>query len=306
MKNIDKEENGIIFDIQRYSIHDGPGIRTIVFLKGCPLACPWCSNPESQKTAPEIEYSAVDCLRCRRCITACPRQALTESNDEIRIDRRRCDMCGECLKVCAAEALRFVGKGMTVSQVMAVVEKDKVFYQKSGGGITLSGGEPLMQPQFSAALLARCKSQDIHTAIETTGFQVWDKMWPVIQKADVVLLDIKLWDSLRHYEIVGVTNKLILENTKKMVDSGKQVIIRVPIIPGYNDRVEELKEIATFARRIGVKELNLLPYHRLGEAKYRRLGREYQLNEVKVPTVEEIEAVAKQLQIADLKIQVGG
>ncbi len=239
--------NGCIFNIQRYSLHDGPGIRTIVFLKGCPLRCPWCANPESQNVSPEMMGSEM------------------------------------------------VGKVVTVDDVIRVVEKDSVFYKRSGGGMTLSGGEPLMQPEFSTALMTVAKEHGFNTAIETSGFQKWNLMAPVIEKTDVVFFDIKMMNSSRHEEVVGAPNELILANAEKIAKSGRRIIIRLPLIPGYNDGCN-LDETAAFAKEIGASELHLLPYHRLGVSKYTKLGRTYSLNDVVAPEKEQVEAEAKRLK----------
>ncbi len=299
-------KSGIIFDIQRYSIHDGPGIRTIVFIKGCPLKCPWCANPESQKMTLEIMYSKNLCSLCKRCIEVCSSNALKEVNGRIKVDRELCRVCGKCCQVCLMDARKIVGKRVTVDEVLSVVEKDRIFYERSGGGITLSGGEPLMQPEFSAALLAACKDKGLHTVIETSGYQKWELLWPVIINTDLVLLDIKIMDSSLHKEVIGVPNELILDNAKRISESGKEIIIRIPVIPGYNDSIDNLSNTAEFATKIGVKEIHLLPYHRLGESKYERLGRKYELKDIKVPSKEYLEHLVDRLQKYNLEIRIGG
>lgn len=306
MADLRMETKGIIFDIQRYSIHDGPGIRTIVFLKGCPLRCPWCSNPESQKAAPEIEYVRLNCILCRKCADVCPEKALTPSREEIVLDRTKCSMCGECIEVCPGGGMQLVGKSMTVGEVLQVVEKDRIFYDRSEGGITLSGGEPLLQHEFASALLESSHRRGLHTCIETTGSQSWENCRKVIQHTDVVLFDLKIWNPVSHLKTVGVSNEIVLENARKTVELGKEVIVRVAVIPGYNDDLENLHNIAAFARQIGVREIHLLPYHRMGEPKYGRLGRAYLLKEVKPHTREELAQMAAELTFHGVKIQIGG
>lgn len=238
---------GLIYNIQRYSLHDGPGIRTIVFLKGCSLYCPWCANPESQSTKIEL------------------------MGDEV------------------------VGKEVSVGEVIKVVERDKPFYDRSGGGMTLSGGEPLQQPTFAEALVKEAKKRDINIAIETSGFQKWNLLWKVVKDIDVVLLDIKIMDPAKHKDIIGVDNHTILYNAKKMVDTGKEVIVRVPVIPGYTDSLENLNGIAGFCRDIGVNEIHFLPYHRLGVNKYGQLGRAYKLHGIKPILREDLEAMSMKI-----------
>lgn len=239
---------GLIYDIQRYSLHDGPGIRTIVFLKGCPLCCPWCANPESQST--QIEY-----------------------------------MYGKT-----------IGYSTTVQEVSDVIVRDKVFYDDSGGGLTLSGGEPLMQHEFAEQLVLEAKKKGIRTAIETTGYQKWNLLWKVIKHIDLVLLDIKVMDATDHKSLLGVSNELIIKNAKALAALKKEMVIRIPIIPDYNDSWENLFDTCQFANQIGVKQVELLPYHRLGENKYDALDREYQLKGLKSPSRDDLKTTATKLQ----------
>jgi pyruvate formate lyase activating enzyme len=215
-------------------------------------------------------------------------------------------MCGLCWDACLNEALKVAGKEVTVNEVLSIVEKDRIFYERSGGGVTLSGGEPLMQPEFSAALLAACKRKGLNTAIETTGYQKWELFLPVLINTDLVLFDIKMMDSDLHRKIIGVPNNLILDNARKIVELGKDIIVRIPIIPGYNDSIENLRNTAEFAANIGIKEVHLLPYHRLGESKYNQLGRIYNLKDVNVPSTNYIESLTQIFIKNNLKTQVGG
>lgn len=239
---------GVLYNIQRYSLHDGPGIRTTVFFKGCPLKCPWCANPESQK----IEVEEMSSQK--------------------------------------------VGYSISVQDVLGVVLRDKAFYRRSSGGMTLSGGEPLMQPEFASALAKEAKKENTHIAIETSGYSKWEIFWKVIEKIDLVLLDIKMMDSQQHQEVVGTSNEIILENAKKAVEKNKEVIFRIPVIPRYNDSQDNLFKTANFAKDIGVKEIHLLPYHRLGESKYKQLGRAYELDGVTPPTREALRIIARSMQ----------
>jgi pyruvate formate lyase activating enzyme len=301
-----QEIKGAIFDIQRYSIHDGPGIRTVVFFKGCPLKCPWCSNPEAQNTSEEIEYSRMDCFLCLCCVDACSERALTHGEEGIHVDREKCSLCGKCVEVCLSGGIRQVRKMVTVEEVLQIVEKDRAFYESSGGGITLSGGEPLSQHEFASSLLQASKQRGLHTCIETTGYQQWKHCLQVIRYADTVLFDLKIWNPASHRKIVGVSNEMILKNARKIVELGKELIIRVPLIPGYNDNPENLGGFVGFARQIGVAEMHLLPYHRLGESKYDRLGRSYPLKDLQPPTREEMNKVGDELTTHGIKIQIGG
>lgn len=274
---------GTIFNIQRHSIHDGPGIRTIVFLKGCPLTCVWCSNPESQAFAPQLFYDPAKCIGCGACIEACPELALRWDEADAagaeapgprhpRLDRSRCTVCGLCAEVCYAEALRIEGRTVSATEVVAEVLKDKAFFERSGGGLTLSGGEPLAQPAFAAEILRLAKTAGLHTAMETAGCVPWENVATVAPHCDLFLYDIKHADNARHRALVGAATDTILANLRQLRARGAVVIVRVPVIAGFNDSAEELSAIATIAREVGVDELHLLPGHRYGAGKYRLLG----------------------------------
>jgi len=266
---------GIVFNIQRYSIHDGPGIRTTVFLKGCPLRCFWCQNPESQSQEPEIFLKRDFCTLCGSCAEVCPAGAISFNSESSLIDRNLCIGCGKCVQVCPNDARELIGKSMTVDDVMTEVLKDIKFYRKSGGGVTLSGGDPLDQHEFSYELLKRCKELGLHTTIDTTGFASWEVLSKLLYYTDFVLYDIKCIDEKNHYSATGVLNRIILENAKRMYKAHKMMLIRVPLIPGFNDTVEEVKSIETFVHQeLGETEIELLPYNKWGESKYRFLDRE--------------------------------
>jgi pyruvate formate lyase activating enzyme len=267
---------GMIFNIQRFSIHDGPGIRTTVFLKGCPLRCFWCQNPESQETKPEILVNRSNCTLCGRCIDMCPSNANSLSEKGSIIDREKCVGCGQCVQVCPAQARALVGTGMTVDEVIDEVLRDKAFYDNSGGGMTLSGGDPVMQPEFSLELLRRSKEQGLHTTIETCGLTSWPIFEGILGYTDLILYDIKCLDPVRHQNGTGKHNRLIIENAGKIAKS-KTMKVRVPLIPGFNDSVEEIRTILEFVKKelkLSPADIDLLPYNKLGESKYERLGRE--------------------------------
>ncbi len=234
-----KDVRGVIYDIQRYSVHDGPGIRTTIFLKGCPLRCLWCSNPESQSFEPEYMSNA------------------------------------------GGRGVVLAGKEVSVSEVIETALRDKVFFEGSGGGITLSGGEVLAQPDFAAALISAAHEEGIHIAVETSGFSSFEIAWRVMEHVDLILYDIKGMNAARHISNTGVSNELIHSNLRKLLKNGKEVAVRIPMIPGHNDSVEEIQAIFDFASQSGVKTVEILPYHRLGESKYDRLSREYLLKGLK-------------------------
>lgn len=300
-----KKSKGLIFDIQRYSIHDGPGIRTLVFMKGCPLSCIWCCNPESQSPSQEIMVTPNKCIGCKRCIEVCPTGA-AEKKDPLEA-RELCIVCGSCVKACPSTARRLVGHYMSLEEVMKEVEKDFPFYQRSGGGMTVTGGEPLMQADFVRMLLKSCQEKGIHTAIETCGYAEWEDFKNMLEYVDLTLYDIKYMNNEKHRELMGVGNELILQNAKEVAKLGKDMVIRVPVIPDCNDSLENMEAIAEFARTLeGVEEIHLLPYHRLGESKYDRLGKSYKLKGVKPLDKESLSKQKKIIESYQLKVQVGG
>jgi len=301
----DKKPKGLIFDIQRYSIHDGPGIRTLVFMKGCPLSCLWCCNPESWSSSQEIMVSSTKCIGCKRCIEVCPTGAAEKKNPLEA--NQLCVVCGSCVEACPSTARQLVGRYMSLDEVVEEVEKDRLFYQHSGGGITATGGEPLMQVGFVRMLLKRCQEKGIHTALETCGYAKWEVFKKVLEHVDLLLYDIKHMDTERHRELAGVGNELILQNAKKVARLGKDMIIRVPIIPDRNDSVENMEGVAGFARSLRkVNEIHLLPYHRLGESKYDRLGKNYKLKGMEPFDKQSLFKQKKIIESYDLKVQVGG
>lgn len=300
-----KQLKGLVFDIQRYSIHDGPGIRTLVFMKGCPLSCLWCCNPESWSSSQEIMVSSTKCIGCKRCIEVCPTGAAEKKNPLEA--RNLCVVCGTCVEACPSTARQLAGHRMSLEEVVEEVEKDRLFYQRSGGGVTVTGGEPLMQADFVRMLLKRCKEKGIHTALETCGYAKWEDFKKVLEYVDLLLYDIKHMNTERHRELTGVGNVLILQNARQVARLRKDMIIRVPIIPDCNDSVENMEAVAQFAKALkGVEEIHLLPYHRLGESKYERLGRSYKLRGVGPLDKESLSKQKKIIESYDLKVQVGG
>ena len=265
--------SGLVFDIQRYSIHDGPGIRTTVFLKGCPLRCYWCQNPESQSAKPEIFFDRSRCSGCGECLRVCPEGAGSLSNGRVRLDREICRGCGKCIDVCPQETRKLVGRSMTVDEVMGPILKDVKFYENSGGGVTLSGGEPTAQLHFSLALLRRCKELGLHTALETCGYVSRTNLEKLLEYTDFFLYDIKHLHGGKYLEGTGENNVRILENARRIAQV-RPMIVRVPLIPDFNDSPEEIRAIARFVKKeLGSIKVELLPYNRLGEGKYERLDR---------------------------------
>lgn len=297
---------GWIYDIQGYSINDGPGIRTTVFFKGCPLTCLWCDNPESQKMFPQLLFFETLCVRCYRCVEACPTQA-TNINTEgtIEIDRDRCQACGACVKACLSEARMISGKRMTVEEVLEIVKKDSIFFWDSGGGVTASGGEPTSQPDFLLQLFKKCQECGIHTTLDTCGYVRWEVLEPILEHVDLVLFDIKHMNPVKHKELTGVSNELILDNAMKIVRKEKPMIIRVPLIPGYNDSVENIKALGEFVRELGLSRVDLLPYHQLGENKYQKLGIDYKLVGAKPYTDSQVQAIQEILGSYKLEVTIG-
>lgn len=279
------ETTGLVYDIQGFSIQDGPGIRTTVFLKGCPLRCPWCHSPESQSFEKQLSFKKADCLgidACGSCLEACPRNALSASEPQEtfpeprrypRIDHRACRDCGLCSKSCCSKALYLCGDDYTVEEALARVLKDKKFYESSGGGITLSGGEPMSQFDFSLAFLKACKQAGLHTALDTTGFASWERYEQIMPSVDLFLLDLKNMNSELHEAVTGVPNDLILENAKRIAAAGGKIQVRIPVIPLFNDTHENMRATARFCAELGeaVTFVQLLPYHTMGLAKYEKL-----------------------------------
>ena len=275
---------GIIFNIQRYSIHDGPGIRTVVFLKGCPLHCPWCSNPESQNGNIQITWDERKCIHCKKCISVCPIQALSTSikdgREIISVDHEACIGCMKCTRECPESALSYEGKFKEVDEVIKEVMKDDVFYEESGGGMTLSGGEVLSQPDFAIQLLEKAHENGLHTACETTCYTDFETFTRFIKNVDLLLCDIKHYNSTKHKEVVGVPLEEIQKNIKYAVDSGVEVIGRIPIIPGFNFSIEDAEGLSDILISLGIRKVNLLPFHQFGENKYKLLNKTYKMGNV--------------------------
>jgi pyruvate formate lyase activating enzyme len=297
---------GIIFDIKRYAINDGPGIRTTVFFKGCPLRCLWCHNPESISGSPQLMHRVSRCISCGQCIQACPESAVTR-HAGISILWQRCTNCGACVHVCPAGAMEMVGKTMTVDAVMQEVGKDIIFYDQSGGGVTFCGGEPLAQPEFLRELLTRCQQMNIHTALDTSCYAERKIIDSVIDKVNLFLCDIKHPDSAKHREFVGVENTIILENIRYLAQKGKPIIIRVPVVPGFNDQPETIEAIGKLVGQMkGIHRIDLLPYNSGGWNKAQRMGADYALKGIREPDSQTMRNLAKILEDMGFEVHIGG
>jgi pyruvate formate lyase activating enzyme len=312
--------SGRVYDIQGFSVQDGPGIRTTVFLKGCPLRCPWCHSPESQHFYAQLSWMSMRCVgveKCGKCLDACPKAAISpgkwirhaafqEDIQHIHVDRSVCDNCGDCAAVCFYKALVMCGTNYTVGELLNRVLKDMPFYEQSGGGITLSGGEPLSQSRFILQMLKRLKECGIHTALDTSGYSPYEIIESILPYTDLFLYDLKHMDDRRHKIVTGVSNKLILENAKKIAKTGGKMQIRIPLIPDFNDSVESIKEIGLFCRSLGesVTVIQLLPYHSLGVVKYHRINDSGVVLEAEPPSDEKICSIKELLESLGLPVTV--
>lgn len=260
----------LVFDVQRFSIHDGPGIRTTVFFKGCPLRCCWCQNPESLRPRPELAFYADRCRHHGACREACPQEAISDGDE--RVIRQRCSACGLCEAACPYGAFRVVGREVTVDELLEEVLRDQPFYQTSGGGVTLSGGEPTLQMQAAGALARRCRERGVSVGLQTCGAFGWKAFAPYLPALSFIHFDLKLMDPARHRELTGAGNETILANARRLVEAGAPVEFRLPVVPGLTDAASNLEQAAAFLRELGVRKLQLLRYHRLGQSKLARLG----------------------------------
>lgn len=293
-----------IFDIQRYSSHDGPGIRTTVFFKGCGLRCKWCHNPESFVKRPDLLYRKESCIGCGLCQDVCPQGVHVFPRH--RLNRELCVHCGKCAELCPCNALENSGREYAVDEVFEVLKRDMPFYESSGGGVTLSGGEVLLQADFAAELLKKCKEEGLHTTVDTAGFVPYDAFEKVLPYTNLFLYDIKAVTPELHREATGQDNAMILNNYKKLLDTGKKIWVRIPVIPGYTESEEELHKIGLFLREHTPDSVDLLRFHRLAESKYRELGAAYPMGETVPPTLENMEEYRTSLaELVTCEIRLG-
>jgi len=285
---------GLVFAIKRSVVEHGPGLRTTLFLKECPLGCVWCSTPECQSVEPQLSFYSMRCIGCGACVEACPRDAQIVSPTERRVLWEKCDNCGECTEVCPSMALEMSGKRLTVEQVMNVIERDMSYYRISRGGVTFSGGEPTAQPEFLVSCLKKCKELGIRTALDTCGFTKWSSLEKILPYVDLFLYDIKHMDSRKHKQFTGFGNELILENLQRTSQQGKPIWITVALIPGYNDSKENLSQTAEFVKTLGaVEKVLLLPYNYLADTRHSYIGRNYELGHVAPHSKEDMMAFLK-------------
>jgi pyruvate formate lyase activating enzyme len=302
---------GLISYIQKYSLQDGPGIRTTVFLKGCPLRCAWCHNPENISADPQVIVFKEKCVRCGACRKVCPQQNRSAVTRTARpwsnAEPGRCLVCGACVEVCPSGARTLVGRRMPLPDLVRELLRDRIFYDESHGGVTFSGGEPTAQMSFLEAALLECKQRGVHTAVDTCGLAPQDKLLGLAPLVDLFLYDLKLMNEARHREFCGASNRLILENLRALAESSARIWVRVPVIPGVNDRPEETAAMAKFIASLRhVPPVNLLPYHRIGLHKFERLAQPYPLSEIAPPSPEQMEAVAARFRAANVDVQLGG
>lgn len=306
----------IVFNIQRFSLHDGPGIRTTVFLKGCAMSCFWCHNPEGQNPRPEIRFHAERCIHCGQCVIACPNHA-HEMRDGVHVFvRDRCNLSGDCVETCYSQALQLEGRAMTVDEVMKEVLFDKPFYESSGGGLTLSGGEPALSKEFAREILERCKENDLHTAIETCGEVPWSSLEAILPFTDLIMMDLKQLGVGKHQQVTGHSNSRILENARRLALTDKPVIFRTPVVPTVNDTEEAIGEIAAFIRTLtelrrerfttmngnaGIR-YELLQFHKMAADKYAGLGKEYQAATLAPPTKEKMNELTTIAQRSGIEV----
>jgi pyruvate formate lyase activating enzyme len=308
----------LIFDIRRYSINDGPGIRITIFMKGCPLRCAWCHNPESQSPKVQKLYTASKCIGAQDCIEVCPNNALTLTPEGIVTDTEACNLCGLCAEACPTKAIEMSGKLYGVEDLMRIIERERVHIEHSNGGVTFSGGEPLMHPEFLIEMLKACGEKGLHRAVDTCGFASTETLLEVAKHTDLFLFDLKLMDPIQHKKWTGVDNRLILKNLKILAETGANINIRIPFIKNVNTGIEEITGMAEFINGLSIKNresefatpkkslVNLLPYHNIASGKYKKLEMVYESDLMDEPTSEDLKNAAGIFEKYGIEVEIGG
>ena len=303
---VSMREQVLITDIQRFSVHDGPGIRTVIFFKGCPLQCIWCQNPETQSFEPDLSVNTAQCIGCGYCVKICKAGAIKLEKGNLSLDRTKCTKCFQCVKVCCTGARKQIGQWMTAKDILSAVMRDKVYYKNSNGGVTLSGGEPTAQGRFILDLLLYLRRQGIHTAMETCGYCEENQFVKILEATDLLLFDLKLIDRQSHRYYTGKDNSLIKKNLLTAAEMGKHIIIRVPLIQGVNDGNENLQDMARLARYAEIHEIQLLPFHQMGKEKWNHMDMDYQCQNWYPPDEKTIEHAKRYLEELGFQISIGG
>lgn len=298
----------LVFDIKRYAINDGPGIRVVIFFKGCNLNCAWCHNPESISAKAGKMYTQSKCIRCESCVVACEQDAISLSADGIVIDQQRCVMCGKCCEACPSMALEMSGKVMSVDEIIQIIEKERIFFEQSGGGVTFSGGEPLLHSELLIKLLEECGKRGIHRTVDTAGNVREETLLEVAKQTDLFLFDLKMMDSELHKLWTGSDNTLILQNLKKLAETGAGIIIRIPLIGGVNDTDENIEQTARFISELAgdSKEVQLLPYHNIARHKFQKLGIKDKSEKLREPDKEALTSAIEKFREYGIKAGIGG